>query len=145
MKRLITILLFLITYNAISQIKPIFEFEFGYKKQSNSMSVHTVGTLAKYGDNMHKSPLYSDIKVGFNYNNIYFYQNIQNYFGMNNITNYKPYQIVYITTLEYKYQRVSLMYEHMCNHPITGDPLYMAFDNYLRQSSDKFSLKIIIL
>lgn len=135
----------LISFNGISQIKPIFEFEFGYKKQSNSMSVHTVGTLAKYGDNMHKSPLYSDIKIGLNYKNFYFYQNIQNYFGMNNITSYKPYQIIYITTLEYKYKRVSLIYEHMCNHPITGDPLYMAFDNYLRQSSDKFSLKIIIL
>ena len=145
MKRIITILLMLISFNGISQIKPIFEFELGYKKQYNSMSVHTVGTLAKYGDNMHKSPLYSDIKVGLNYKSIYLYQNIQNYFGMNNITSYKPYQIIYITTLEYKYKMVSLIYEHMCNHPITGDPLYMAFDNYLRQSSDKFSIKIIIL
>jgi hypothetical protein len=147
MKKLITLItLLLITYLSMSQnFQPIIEIEGGYNKQVNSLTFRLQDGILKDGDDMWKHPLYTNIKVGLNFKDkIFIYQNVENFFSCNSITNYSPYQIRYLTGVELKHKNISLIYEHMCSHPIVNNPIRLEYNNYFRSSSDKLTLKIKI-
>ena len=162
---IIVIILSLITLSVcaqnntfLSNIKPIVEFEGGWKKQTNSITNYdlTINTVdgnnykiyyEDYNyDNMNKYNCYTNITIGANYKNIYILSNIENYFGHISGKNFRPYQVIYTMSVQYKYKSLTLSYEHMCSHPIVSKQSidYIFNSSFLRQSSDKITLKIKI-
>lgn len=147
MKNLLIILSFLfLSFTSIGQnFKPMLEVEGGYKQQINSMTNHFIDQTVRLQDDMYKYNMYTDIKFGVSFKDkLFIYQNMQNFIKPKSLTNYSPYQIIYLTTIEFKHKNISITYEHMCSHPVISKPLEIQDQTFFRQSSDKLSIKIKI-
>lgn len=157
MKNILIILFTLLSINLFGQIKPSLTVEGGYISQTvaidyfqnqrvettinNTTFNHEVLSQHRIQSDIYKYNYYTSIVMDVKWKSFTLTQHI-NHFMTNTTTSFKPKQVIYITSLEYKYKDIIIGYEHMCNHPIISDTRQIVTDKYLRSSYDKISVKI---
>ena len=129
MKKITLLLLLLISSLCYSQIHTVVAIEAGYETRSLGFNDFSVQPVTFKTIDWLENKAVTTISVDVLFKNITVYTDIKTYITPIHLYSYRPYQIQYLSGIQYEFAKIplSLRATHMCSHSVDSRMFREAF------------------